>query len=263
MVLNCQEAIERYLASLKEGFSCIPTENKLRIITPYLYPDNDLIEIFVEELPSGQIRVTDLAETLRHLHARGFDVFESAKRKFMVETIASRASVEISQGQLAKIGNVSQLGDLLFDVIVTARGVSDLIYTSKTFEPATFLEEVEGFLKDNHIPVEPKVKLFGISGRSYLIHFKVAVDFPRFLQALSPAAVAGLKPKVDATVRMWFDINHDLTPEQKVTILNDVDFEWKPYDLSILKRLSTVKYWTQKEDLLRTLRSPLQRKPQI
>jgi hypothetical protein len=257
MRLNCQEAIESYIASLKEGFSCIPTENKLRIITPYLYPDNDLIEIFVEELPSGQIRVTDLAETLRHLHSRGFDVFESPKRKFMVETIASRTGVEIFQGQLVKIGDVSQLGTILFDVIVTARGVSDLIYTSKTFEPATFLEEVEGFLKNSQIPVEPRVKLLGISGRSYTIHFRVTIGRPRFLQTLSPVAVAGLKPKVDATVRMWVDINHELTPEQKVTILNDVDFEWRPYDINILGRLSTVKYWTRKEDLLTTLRTPI------
>ena len=123
----------------------MPMENKLRIITPYLYPDNDLIEIYVEELPLGQIRVTDLTETLRHLHARGFDVFESPKRRFMVETIASRTGVELAQGQLAKIGETSQVGDLLFDLIVAARGVSDLIYTSKTYEPATFSEEVEEF----------------------------------------------------------------------------------------------------------------------
>jgi hypothetical protein len=257
MKLNCQEAIERYLSSLKEGFTCVPMENKLRIVTPYLYPDNDLIEVFVEELPSNQIRVTDLTETLRHLHARGFDVFESPKRKFMVETIASRTGVELFNGQLAKTGEVNQLGDLLFDVIVVARGVSDLIYTSKTFEPATFSEEVEAFLRNNNIPVEPKVKLVGISGKSYTVNFKVTIVTTRFLQALSPVAVAGLKPKVDATVRMWVDINHELSTEQKVTILNDIDFEWRPYDVNILKRLSMVSFWTRKEDLLRTLRTPL------
>ena len=257
MKLDCQQAIEGYVTSLKEGFSCVTTKDRLRIITPYLYPDNDLIEIFVEELPSGQIKVTDLAETLRHLHARGFDVFESPKRKFMVETIASRIGVDIFHGQLTKAGDISQIGDLLFDIIVTARGVSDLIYTSKTFEPATFLEEVEEFLKVNQLPVEPKAKLIGMSGKSYIVHFKITVHPPRFLQALSPLAAAGLKPKVDATVRMWFDCNHDLTPEHKVTILNDVDFEWKPYDIRILEHLSTVQYWTRKQDLLRVLRTPL------
>ena len=257
MRLDCQQAIEGYVTSLREGFSCVGTEGRLRITTPYLYPDNDLIEIFVEELPSGQIRVTDLAETLRHLHARGFDVFESPKRKFMVETIASRTGVDIFRGQLTKTGDISQIGDILFDVIVTARGVSDLIYTSKTFEPATFLEEVEEFLKVSQLPVEPKVKLIGMSGKPYVVHFKVTIGFPRFLQALSPVAAAGLKPKVDATVRMWVDCNHDLTPECKVTILNDVDFEWRPYDINILKRLSTICYWTRKQELISLLKTPL------
>jgi hypothetical protein len=257
MRLKCQQAIEGYVTSLREGFSCVDTEDRLRVITPYLYPDNDLIEIFVEELPSGQIRVTDLAETLRHLHARGFDVFESPKRKFMVETIASRVEVEIIHGQLTKTGDISQIGDLLFDVIVTARGVSDLIYTSKTFEPATFLEEVEEFLKVNQLPVEPRVKLIGMSGKSYIVHFKVTIGLPRFLHALSPVAAAGLKPKVDATVRMWVDCNHDLPPERKVTILNDIDFQWRSYDINILERLSTVQYWTRKQELLRLLKTPL------
>jgi hypothetical protein len=257
MKLDCQETVERYITNLKEGFSCIPMENRLRIVTPYLYPDNDLIEIFIEELPSGQIRVTDLTETLRHLHASGFDVFESPKRKFMVETIASRTGVELFQGQLVKTGEVSQLGDLMFDVIVTARGVSDLIYTSKTFEPATFSEEVEAFLKSNQIPVESKVRLAGVSGKYYTVNFKVTIVAPRFIQALSPVAAAGLKPKVDAAVRMWVDVNHELTREQKVTVLNDVDFEWKSYDVNILKSLSVISYWTRKDDLLEILRSPL------
>lgn len=257
MNLSCREAVEGYLTNLQRGFTCVPIENRLRIITPYLYPDNDLIEIFVEELPSGQVRVTDLTETLRHLHGRGFDVFESSKRKFMVETIASRTGVELIQGQLAKTGEIGQVGELIFDVIVAARGVSDLIYTSKSYEPATFVEEVEEFLRSNQIPVEPKIRLVGVSGKAYIIDLKITIGPPRFLHALSPIAAAGLKPKIDATVRMWFDINHDLTPERKLTVLNDVDFQWKPYDLSILKRLSTVKYWTHKEDLLETIKTPL------
>jgi hypothetical protein len=175
----------------------------------------------------------------------------------MVETIASRAGVSFVNGQLTKAGHVSQVGDLLFDVIVTARGVSDLIYTSKTFEPATFLEEVEEFLKVNELPAESRVKLTGLSGKSYIVHFKITIGLPRFLQALSPIATVGLKPKVDATVRMWVDCNHDLTSVNKVTLLNDVDFKWRPYDISILERLSTVHYWTRKNDLLRSLRTPL------
>lgn len=257
MRLNCQQVIEGYVSTLKERFSCVSNGERLRIITPYLYPDNDLIEIFIEELPSGQIRVTDLAETLRHLHAGGFDVFESPKRKFMLETIASRVKVDILRDQLTKTGDISQLGNLIFDVIITARGVSDLIYTSKSFEPATFLTEVEEFLKVNEIPIESRVKLFGVSGKSYTVHFKITGKLPRFLQALSPIAAAGLKPKVDATMRMWFDCNHNLTQEHKVTILNDVDFEWRPYDVSILERLSTVRYWTRKQELLTLLKASL------
>lgn len=258
MRTTCQEAIEEYLANLKQGFSCVTSAERIRIITPYLYPDNDLIEVFIEELPSGLVRATDLGETLRHLHARGFDPFESPKRKFMVETIASRVGVELIRGQLTKTSDMSELGDLLFDIIVTARGISDLIYTSKTYEPATFLDEVDQFFKANQLPVESSIKLTGITGRVYTAHFKVISRLPRFIQTLSPVAAAGLKPKVDATFRMWSDCNHNLARECKVTLLNDVDFEWRIYDVRLLDTVSIVHYWKRKDELLYSLRAVLQ-----
>jgi hypothetical protein len=82
-----------------------------------------LIEVFVEEPSPGKVRITDLGETFRHLHSQGFDVDASAKRKFLVETIASRVEVEVSRGRLSKVGPTKKAGDILMDVLVV---ISDL-----------------------------------------------------------------------------------------------------------------------------------------
>src|SRR4030043_292488 len=115
--MQCNEVIEKYINGLKEGFKCIDSEKRLRIITPYIYPDNDFIEIFVEELANGFIKITDLGESYRHLHTQGFDISISPKRKFLAETIASRVNVEISGGKLFKICLTNDIFTSMHDII--------------------------------------------------------------------------------------------------------------------------------------------------
>ena len=104
MQLSCEEIAKQYLETLSNRFTCESVGNVLHIITPYLYPNNDLIEVFVQELPPETIKVTDSGETLRHLHSQGFDIAVRSQRREMVEIIASRTGVDIVLGQLTKIG---------------------------------------------------------------------------------------------------------------------------------------------------------------
>jgi hypothetical protein len=254
MTLSCVEVTERYIETLAGNFRCFQLERRLRIVTPYLYPDHDFVEVFVEEPGPGRIRITDLGETLRHLHAQGFDVSGTPKRKRMVETIAGGLEVDVVRGELAKEGTTNELGELLFDVIVAARGVSDLIYTSRTYEPPTFVEEVGKFLQEQQIDFEARVKLTGQSGRVYTVDFRL-VRPNRFLHTLSPRQAGGLQPAVNRVLRMWFDCNGSLGRDAKVSMLNDVDFEWRQPEVALLERVSTVSYWSHREELLPTLKS--------
>ncbi len=243
--------VEKYVASLKEGFKCVPSGKRLRIITPYPYPDNDLIEIFVEALQDARVEVTDLGETLRHLHSQGFDVTSSPKRGFLAETVASRVGVGIINGRLSKTGPMEKSGDLMLDVIVASRGISDLIYTSKTYEPATFFEEVKEFFQENHFTIEQKVKITGTSGKRYSADFRILNGRESYLQTLSPKQSQGVKGKVDATFRLWSDYNNS---SKKVSLLNDIDFEWQQHDAVLLGRISKVAYWSRKEEMVEYLR---------
>jgi len=254
--MECKELIERYLSTLKEGFKCISTDKRLRVITPYLYPDNDLIEIYIEELTRERVKVTDLGETLRHLHSEGFDVYSSPKRRFLAETIANRVGVEMIKGQLSKLGEAKSVGEIVFDLIVAARGVADLIYTSKAYEPATFFDEVKSFLEENKFHLEVKTRLIGVSKKPYNPDFKIIngkIASIAYLQTVSPKTTMGIKRKVDATFRMWSDCNGGL---RKISLLNDVDFQWNEPDVFILKKVSRVDFWSQRDELVSYLRSP-------
>jgi len=251
-MIACQHLVEAYISTLKQGFKCLAAGRRLRIITPYTFPDNDFAEIFVEELGNGSVRVTDLGETFRHLHSQGFDVTASSKRRFLAETISSRLNVDIREGRIEKSGGAPNVGEILLDVILAVRGVADLIYTSKTYEPATFLQEVKDFLEQNHFSVEQRIKVPGSSGRRYSVDFRVLNGADSYVHTLSPASSQGMKGKVDATFRLWSDFNGSV---RKFSVLNDIDFDWREPDRIILGRVSKLALWSEKDRLVDALQS--------
>jgi len=62
----------RLLSSLKSGigelFTCTEHGDFQRIQTPFLYPDGDTIDLFCKT-DGDTVTITDLAETVRWLHA--------------------------------------------------------------------------------------------------------------------------------------------------------------------------------------------------
>lgn len=248
--MKCEQVIRDYLNKIKADFTCEDFGGRLKVITPYVYPDNDLVEVYIEELPDGRVRVTDLGESTRHLHTQGFDVFASPKRKFIADTAASRVNAVFENGAIAKEGRPEELGGILFDVIVAARGVSDLIYTSRAYEPAPFVEEVAEFLREHQFRFERRVAVRGDSGREYRVGFHVEEKV--YLHPISAEFQHALKPRVDAALHMWLDIDRKAS---KFTLLNDVDFSWPEPDVVILSRFSSVFRWSAPEQLVEAIRS--------
>jgi hypothetical protein len=247
--VNCEQVIRDYLSKIKAEFACEESDGRLRIVTPYLYPDNDLVEVYVEELRDGRVRVSDLGEATRHLHTQGFDVFASPKRKFIAETAASRVNAVFENGVIVKEGSPEEIGGVLFDVIAAARGVADLVYTSRAYEPAPFVDEVADFLTEHQFRFERRVPIRGESGREYRVGFRIEQKI--LLHPISAEFQRALKPRVDAALHMWLDVDRRAS---KFTLLNDVDFSWPEPDVVILSRFSSVFRWSAREQIVDAIR---------
>lgn len=253
--MECQSVISKVIENLRESFKCSRSGNRLSIITPYLYPDNDLIEVYLEEVGPNIVRVTDLGETLRHLESIGLDVYASSKRQFLLEQISRRLNVNTQRGKLEKEGTAQEVGNLLMDVVATAQSIADLAYTSKAYEPATFPKEVSIFLHENQIEHEYQPYVFGASRKKYRV--SVRLDGSReseiLVEAMSPNEQFAMTPVVNRVIRMWVDIN-DPKKRKKISLLNDVDFVWRAEDLALLERWSLIHRWSKKEDFLNKIR---------
>jgi hypothetical protein len=257
--MTCDDVIRTYLATLKEGFSCSTAPNgRLCIVTPYLYPDHDNIEVFVRE-KDGRVLVSDLGETLRYLDSLGLDIVATPNYAFAASQLATGLGVGLRDGVLHKEGAPQEVGRLVFDVLAAAKAIAALVYGSRTYEPATFENEVFAFLEQTAptLPVVRDAEIYGASQSRYRIDLCVQTPAKNVLvQAVSPRSAASARAKVNATFRMWADIDGAFhQPGQKVSLLNDEAVRFKHEDVNLLSRVSQVHRWTQREAFLAALQT--------
>lgn len=246
-----EEIIRAYLSTLKERFSCKEIQGRLWVISPYTYPDGDYIEIVISERADGEISVSDLGETLRHLRDHGFDPTAIVNGKYLLKELMSRFRVEIEGGVIQKrVG--AEPGEAILDVVGACFAAGDLLYLSRSYQPGTFVQDVFHWLQERKVSVERNYTVEGLTKKRYKVHFflpKVR-DTSGLLQTLSPKSIYAVKRVVDATFRLWSDVGNDGWNGWKGSLLDDRILEWKNEDIDLLKRVSPVYSWSDRERMV-------------
>jgi hypothetical protein len=130
------------------------------------------------------------------------------------------------------------------DVLSAIKLVSSLAYRNRSYEPIGFDDEVAEYASANGIALQPKIKLVGLSGTPYEISFKATVSgVESLIETISPKNPGGIKSRVDATLRMWWDIDPTRFQGAKITLLNDDPLQFKSTDENVLAKVSKVYRW--------------------
>ena len=255
MAIQGSNLVDSFVETLSQGFHFHSQGEALNVITPYLYPDNAGISLNVKELPDGNVEVSDGGETCSYLFMHGFDLSLSKRGRALVEDIASSKVVDFKHGALVKVGPKEELGAMVLDVVHAAIGASHLIYTAPQFKPIgrdlakrkedVFRKKLEGFLKSKGFSCSALPNYVGKSGQTYNIHY--LIDESILMHALSVSRSSSAKQLVDRTYRMWADCDGSL---QKITVLNDELVRWREPHVSLLRDVSTVIKWSEREQLL-------------
>ena len=121
------DVCERVLKSIGQLFDCREEGEYIRIRTPYLYPDSDVIDLYCRD--SGDLlEVTDLGETSRWLRTQTLRLRGSAKQAAPIADICANHDVEWHRGVLhARVRSVDELGDAVLRVAQAAIQVSLLL----------------------------------------------------------------------------------------------------------------------------------------
>jgi hypothetical protein len=94
------KTVNNLINDIPNLFSCYEQENYLVIETPFLYPDGDPIELFINTRKRF-IEVTDMGETLRFLMSYGFDITGSQKRRKVFHDILASMGAKYFKGAIS------------------------------------------------------------------------------------------------------------------------------------------------------------------
>jgi hypothetical protein len=129
MSLSVSETLRENLGSL---FSFSPVNGFTRVRTPFLYPDGDIIDLFLQER-DGRVTITDLGETMRWLRAQSISPRRSPKQTALVEDICLNHGLEFFRGML--LARVKPGDDLAAIAMRAAQGCTACPSTSKSTRP--------------------------------------------------------------------------------------------------------------------------------
>ncbi len=244
-------------ARLGELFLCSSMDGHTRIRTPFLYPDGDVIDLFVRE-GNDVATVSDLGETLRWLKMQSLSPRRSQRQQKLVEDVCLNHGIELYRGMLmARVRAGDDLASVVMRVSQAALRVADIWFTMRTRSFESVAEEVEQCLAEKQIPYERGPTLVGRSGRTWRPDFHTRLPTKSSLvYVLSTGSRGAARGVAEHVLAGWYDLTSlHVGPEalQFVSLFDDTMDVWSAEDFNLLSDLSTIARWSQPEQFLQSL----------
>lgn len=248
---------EQIARSMGELFECSQIDGYTRIRTPYLYPDGDVIDLYLKE--DGETStLTDLGETLGWLRMQTVANRKTARQRRLIEDVCLTHGVELYKGMLVvRAREQEDLGSAVTRLSQAALRVSDLWITFRGYGTVSIYEDVEEFLGARQIGFDRGEKLVGRSQRVWTVDFHTRT--PRrsaLISVLSTGNRATARQRVEHTVAVWHDLNHLKLGAESLRFVSlfDDDLDvWTPEDFRLVEDLSEVAYWSRRDDFAELL----------
>ncbi|NJL01086.1 MAG: DUF1828 domain-containing protein [Spirulinaceae cyanobacterium SM2_1_0] len=237
---------------LGEMFTCSQVGDYTRIRTSYIYPDGDILDLFLRT-DGDTTTLSDLGETNRWLNMQTAAKFRSRKQDRLIQDICLTHRVEFYRGMLlARLQANESLASNLMRLAQAALQVADLWFTFRTSSVSSIKDEVEELLGEWRISYERDYKLPGASGRSRRIDFYArSRQRTSLIAVLSTGSRTNAQALTDRTFATWYDLR-GIKISQTASFLSVIDDDadvWSGDRLSLLAEFSEVVYWSQPDSL--------------
>jgi Domain of unknown function DUF1828 len=245
------ETIEQHVGAL---FSCTTINERTRIRTPFLYPDGDLVDLFLQD--QGAVMVlSDLGETLRWLRMQTVAQRKSKKQRQLITDVVQTCGIQEFKGSLfVRLDSLDQLAEASVRLGQAAMRVADLWFTLRNQAFESIADEVEAYLIDEKVRYERSIKLIGRSTRQWTIDFQTATAKRTCLiSVLSTGTRGATRQLTNNTMAAWVDLSQyqGMTPPHRfVSLFDDTVDIWDEDDFKLLEDYSEIVRWSDPSELL-------------
>ena len=242
-------------------FKCTPAPREgIRVRTPMMYPDGDIVDVFVLERGDTYI-VTDFGDALGWLSTQSVSRNRSRRQNLLIDDVCHTLRVELYRGQIVlRDINRDDLGEGVIRVAQAAVRVSDLWFTFRTQTFQTTADDVEEWLREKQIPFQRAVKQPGRSNRDWTIDFRTAhTKRTSLVFLLSTGSRGSVRRITEHVVAGCVDLSHMKSSQPElgfVSLFDDTQDVWRDEDFSMVSAVSEVAYWSRPDEVERILTAP-------
>jgi len=119
-----------------------------QVTTPFRFPDGDTYSMYVKELPTGGLRVTDSGLTLMRLsYDNDIEKLRDGTRGKLLQQILAEGDLIEEDGEFFIDGPADQLGQSVFRFGQALTRVHDLTFLNRLRTESTFYEDLRELLK--------------------------------------------------------------------------------------------------------------------
>lgn len=120
-----------------------------QVKTPFSFPDGDAYSLYVRQLPTGGLRVTDAGLTLMHLsYDNDLDKIREGTRGRLLQQILAESDLSEEEGEFFIDGPADQLGLNVFRFGQALTRVHDLTFLNRARSESTFYEDLRELLRE-------------------------------------------------------------------------------------------------------------------
>lgn len=247
------ELCESLRSSLSALFECsVAPQGAVRIRTPFMYPDGDMVDVFVEERGASYL-MTDYGEAMGWLHLQSPSENLTPKQRRMAADVCLTLGVELDRGQLVlrnvRASAVSEAVHSLGQAVVR---VCDIWFTVQTRAVETIGDQVDEWLRERSFDFDKNKQHSGESGRVWTVDYEVSSDHRTSLVfLLSTGTQAWARRLSERVVAACTDLS-SLPRHQPntgfVSLFDDTSSVWRDEDFALVERHSQVATWSRPEE---------------
>ena len=179
MTTPCTDVLPAYTEALAGQFAISETDDGCFVSTGFVRPDGESIELELESLADGRIRITDMGDSFGYLYVNGLTLSRTLMRE--AERISAGFGVSAKGSALSIEIDDQSMGNGLHSLIQATLAVSGLIRKRRPYARVRFDDEVESLIIRSGAPYDHKFKVQGQrelhtvgfhldGGRNLLVH---------------------------------------------------------------------------------------------
>jgi hypothetical protein len=255
MVPPCEQITQK----IGELFICSSVNQYIRIETPFLYPDGDVIDLFYKD-EGDDIILTDFGETLGWLQMQTVSQRQSSKQRQLINDICLTHGINLHHGMLmVRLKQFDDLSDAVIRLSQAALRVSDICFTFRGRASQSIVDEVEDLLQTHQISFQRDPEVIGRSKTVWRPAFRtMQSQHKTLIYVLSTGSRTAAKRIAAYTSAAWHDLSYLISGPDAlkfISLFDDTLDVWTEEDFRLVEDKSEVAYWSREDEFLEKLAS--------